>query len=138
MDQFKEITKKYMMRNEKKGYNWGACMVELVEHLCIFVFDFWSQIVSNMTIVLNFIFHNQWNIGWHRQLHLGWQWCCFCEWIQIAACKCQCNWLLHFNDDSLFFLVNWACLCQFYIGCTNITTSGEFNTLKKRKRKTNK
>lgn len=131
--------------NRREGITWKKWML-IDEHdtkfmcmrakpwhwfgLTFFIFDFRCQIVSDVTVVLDLIFYHQRDIGRHRQLHLCGQWRCFCEWIQVAACECQRDWLLHFNDDRFFFLVDGWCLGKFHIGCTNITASREFYTLK--------
>lgn len=96
--------------------------------LTFVVFDFRRQIVPNVTIVLYFVFHNQWNVGRHRQLYLGGEWCCFSERIQVATSERQCDWLLHFDDDRFFFLVDWRCLGQFDISSTNVAGGREFYT----------
>jgi len=102
-------------------------MLLILNRLTLVIFDFGSQVVTNVAQLFNAVFNYQGNIWRHRQLHLARQGCCLCELIQVPTSESESNWFLHLNGDRLLFLVDAVCLRQFYVCRANISGCRELD-----------
>ena len=72
--------------------------------LVVFIFNLWSEIVSDVTDVSDLVLDDKGHLRRHRQRHGRGKIRCLREHVEVPASEGESDWLLHLNSDSFLLL----------------------------------
>jgi len=97
--------------------------------LVVFVLNFGSEVVADMTNVSDVVLDHQGDVRGHGEGYLGGEAARLGEHAQVPACEGKFDRFLHLDDDRLLFFVNIGSLGKLDIADPNVTGGGELDSL---------
>lgn len=117
--------KKQAQTENTLGWN-RACILVFSSCSSLFL-DLGSQVISNMTHGIYWIFHNDGDVWRHGQGDSGTQSCCLGEEGEVSQGEVQLDRFFHVYHDCVIVLVHRGVMLQHYVSSSQVSLRGKSN-----------